>query len=265
MNALADPHRHIALPPAAPKEVLFRREWLVTNGLGGYASGSVGGVPTRRYHGLLIAALPNPAGRVMMLNTVAEQIRLPDYSRVDLGWVAPVYSTGKTIELVDFQLELGLPIWRFSGHGVTIERRVVLAYGHNTTFVMYRLLEGPPVRIELRPSLQFRGHDEPVSTAVPEAYSLHAYGARIDLAAPHNLPGLRLHLHAPQPTFVIQPMNVPDLAYATDPISRTRRRRAAATNRAASSTVPAGFARTSCPTRRSHSSHRRSRGRRSAR
>ncbi|MDQ3337689.1 MAG: amylo-alpha-1,6-glucosidase [Myxococcota bacterium] len=196
--------------------MLYRREWFVANGLGGYASGTLGGVPTRRYHGMLVAALPNPAGRVMMLNSVAEQVKLPDHTRADLGWVAPVYSSGNTLELVDFQLELGLPVWRFSGLGVTIERRVYLAYGHNTTFITYRLVEGPTVKLEVRPSLQFRGHDDLVSVAVPEAYPLHAYGARIDLSAPAPLPGLRLHLHAPKPTFVIQPMNVPDLAYETE-------------------------------------------------
>src|SRR5687768_8983778 len=126
MNAFADPHRHIALPPATGRDVLYRREWLVADGLGGYASGTIGGVPTRRYHGMLVAALPNPAGRVMMLNSLAEQVKLPDHTRADLGWVAPIYASGKTIELVDFQLELGLPVWRFSGLGVTIERRVVL-------------------------------------------------------------------------------------------------------------------------------------------
>ena len=216
MNAYADPHRHIALPPATNRDVLYRREWIVTNGLGGYASGTIGGVPTRRYHGYLIAALPNPAGRVMMLNSIAETVRFADGSRADLGWVAPIYATGRTLELVDFQLELGLPVWRYSGLGVTIERRVVLANGHNTTFLIYRLLDGPSARLELRPSLQFRGHDDPVSTAVPEAYCLEAYGARIDLKAPSPLPGLRLHMYAATPTFVIQPMMVPDLAYATE-------------------------------------------------
>ena len=48
-------------------------EWLVTNGLGGYASGTINGVLTRRYHGLLVAALPNPLGRMMMLNGVARE------------------------------------------------------------------------------------------------------------------------------------------------------------------------------------------------
>ncbi|HTI32795.1 MAG TPA: glycogen debranching enzyme N-terminal domain-containing protein, partial [Miltoncostaea sp.] len=62
---------------AVDPEAVVGREWLVTNGLGGYASGTIAGVATRRYHGLLIAALPNPLGRVMMLNRVAERIVLP--------------------------------------------------------------------------------------------------------------------------------------------------------------------------------------------
>ena len=68
---------------------LYRREWLVCNGLGGYAAGTIGGAPTRRYHGYLIAALPNPAGRVMMLNALIEQVRLPDGARADLGMDGP--------------------------------------------------------------------------------------------------------------------------------------------------------------------------------
>src|SRR5947209_17404470 len=55
---------------------LLVREWLVTNGLGGYASGTVSGVATRRFHGLLLAALPGPQGRTMMLNRLGERIRL---------------------------------------------------------------------------------------------------------------------------------------------------------------------------------------------
>jgi predicted glycogen debranching enzyme len=195
---------------------LHSREWFVGNGLGGYASGTLGDCPTRRYHGLLIAALPNPAGRVMMLNTLAEVIRLADHSRCDLGWVEPTFSAGKNLELVEFELEYGLPIWRFRGHGVAIERRIAMSYGHNTTVVTYRLLEGGPVRLELRPALQLRGHDEPVSTAIPEAYPLHALGARIEMIAPAPLPGLRLHLDGARPSFVIEPRAVPDIAYVVE-------------------------------------------------
>jgi predicted glycogen debranching enzyme len=212
----SDPRRRIELPRHATPGDVLSREWLVTNGLGGYACGTIGGRATRRYHGLLVAALPNPAGRVMMLNALAEQVRLPDLSRADLGWVAPPFTSGKLIPLVEFALELGLPVWRFSGHGVTIERRIVLAYGHNTAVIAYRLLEGGPIRLELRPSFQFRGHDDPVSTAVPEAYPLEAFGARIELKAPPPLPTLRMHLAGNRTSLVIEPRMVPDLAYVTE-------------------------------------------------
>jgi predicted glycogen debranching enzyme len=216
VGAIIDPHRHVAVPPAAPLEVLHRREWLVCNGLGGYAAGTIGGVPSRRYHGLLIAALPNPAGRVMMLNSLCEQVRFASGARADVGWCAPAFTKAQRLELVDFQLELGLPVWRFAGGDVTIERRLVMAYSHNTTLLVYRLLAGERVRLELRPALQFRGHDEPVSTAVPEAYPLIAHGARIELSTPPPLPGLRLHLTGNKPTFVVEPLLVPDLAYAIE-------------------------------------------------
>src|SRR5881296_3226271 len=82
------PLRRIAWPhadPAADPEALVTREWLVTNGLGGYASGTVSGVMTRRYHGLLIAALPAPLGRMVVLNHLLERVRLPDKRVIWLG------------------------------------------------------------------------------------------------------------------------------------------------------------------------------------
>src|SRR5215472_17584994 len=71
---------------AAPQaELLLTREWLVTNGLGGYASGTVAGVASRRYHSLLIAALPAPFGRRVMLNHLSEMLRLRDGTTVLFG------------------------------------------------------------------------------------------------------------------------------------------------------------------------------------
>jgi hypothetical protein len=61
------------------------REWLVTNGLGGFASGTAAGFPTRRYHGLLVSALPTPLGRVVMLNHLSEWLRLADGTRYAIG------------------------------------------------------------------------------------------------------------------------------------------------------------------------------------
>src|SRR5437867_4625125 len=96
------------------RELLLDREWLVTNGLGGYASGTVSGVITRRYHGLLIAALAAPLGRLVMLSHLAEQVRWPDGRRAEIGGrersgdAPDAHGTGY---LVEFRLEGGLPVW----------------------------------------------------------------------------------------------------------------------------------------------------------
>src|SRR3954471_11393256 len=110
-------------------ERLLGREWLVTNGLGGYASGTVSDVVTRRYHGMLTAALPAPFGRVVMLSHVAEQLRFGDGRRVEIGGrerVPNVDGPEGSQYLVNFRLEAGLPIWRFDIDGIVIERRVFL-------------------------------------------------------------------------------------------------------------------------------------------
>ena len=74
---MTDPIRRVERPlDARPDEPMPRREWLVTNGLGGYASGTVAGVITRRHHGLLISSLPAPLGRVVMLNHLLERVRI---------------------------------------------------------------------------------------------------------------------------------------------------------------------------------------------
>jgi len=105
------------------EEANLTREWLVSNGLGGYASGTVSGVVTRRYHGMLIAALPAPFGRIVMLSHVAEQLRFPDGRRIEVGGRERVpNATGPkgSAYLVSFRLEAGLPVWRFDIEGILI-------------------------------------------------------------------------------------------------------------------------------------------------
>src|ERR1700744_4785309 len=79
--------RHTAGTELTPEELtaLTNTEWLVTNGLGGYASCSIGGTLTRVFHGYLIAALPAPLGRTMMLNEILEEVVFPDGRRVALN------------------------------------------------------------------------------------------------------------------------------------------------------------------------------------
>src|SRR5205809_7691649 len=72
-------------PAQTSREVLLNREWIVTNGLGGYASGTISGAVTRRYHGLLIAALTAPPGRVVMWNHASEFLRFSNDDVISLG------------------------------------------------------------------------------------------------------------------------------------------------------------------------------------
>src|SRR5436190_16505390 len=103
-----------ALPEKKP-EVLLGREWLVTNGLGGYASGTVSGACTRRYHGLLIAALPAPLGRMVMFNHLGEEIKLEDrqIARLDTEELPDGTLSHHPGWLAEFRLESGLPVWHF--------------------------------------------------------------------------------------------------------------------------------------------------------
>ena len=141
----------------------------MTNGLGGYASGSVVGAITRRYHGLLIAALAAPLGRVMMFNHMSERVRFADHS---VEWLSAYGLAGKlaqaegTRHLVEFRLEAGLPTWRYRVRDITVDRTVLMPYGQNTVHVTYRLVEGAAgVRLTLRPLLGFRPHEAPVGAS----------------------------------------------------------------------------------------------------
>src|SRR3954447_26545717 len=128
---MPEPSRRITWPPpdSPDPDALVTREWLVTNGIGGYASGTVAGVITRRFHGLLIAALPSPYGRRMYLNDVAEQLRFQDGHIVQLGGEHRAHSDLRVYGrdyLREFRLERGLPVWTWDVEGVTLEKRLVL-------------------------------------------------------------------------------------------------------------------------------------------
>src|SRR6188508_2251361 len=118
-------------PTDEGRQSLVEKEWLVTNGLGGYASGTIAGALTRRYHALLIAALPAPYGRMVMLNDVWERLRWPDGRSVPLKTVIET-SGGRELDssqyLVGFRLETGLPVWTYEVDGVRLEKRVLMPH-----------------------------------------------------------------------------------------------------------------------------------------
>ncbi|HEX5047063.1 MAG TPA: amylo-alpha-1,6-glucosidase [Gammaproteobacteria bacterium] len=188
------------------------REWLVTNGLGGYASGTVGGAPARRYHGLLIAALPAPHGRRLLLGEAIERLVLPEGRQVPLA-----DADGETFGgLTEFRLELGLPIWRYEIDGIAIEKRIVLPHAQNTVHVIYRLLGGADsARLTLTLVAHNRSHDAPVNVPVPAPFVLEQLDGRYELAVP-DLPRVRVLLHGRNVAFTGERGHLPPRRYPVE-------------------------------------------------
>src|ERR1700759_5713425 len=109
---------------AVTAKTLRTTEFLVTNGLGGYASGTISGVTTRRFHGLLVSALPSPHGRTMMLNLLREEIGFADGTSLVLDEHHPRDSNvgEKGAKLAEFSLDRGMPVWRYEAGGAVIEK-----------------------------------------------------------------------------------------------------------------------------------------------
>ena len=196
----ADPTRRLPRPlDTQPYDPMPRREWLVTNGLGGYSSSTVAGVVTRRYHGLLVAALPAPLGRVVMLNHLLERVRVRGGHPLWLGdedEVAGPNAADREGHLTEFRLDRGLPVWRYAFNGVEIEKRILMPYGQNTVHVTYELVSGEgPVRLTLRPSVHFRSYEAAVDAASTQKYILTALDTGYELESSADIPPLRLVLH----------------------------------------------------------------------
>ncbi len=192
-----------------PVSALTEREWLVANGIGGYASGTLSGAITRRFHGLLVAALRNPLGRTMMLNQLTEWLELGDGRRVSLGGDGAA-------SLAEFRLELGLPVWRFEADGIVVEKRLFLPARQNTVFVRYLLVEGPPgVVLNLRPAIHVRPHEGSVSTELP-TYTLSLTDHRFELAPGDPYPPLRLHVRGARTGFVMERSEQNPIEYAIE-------------------------------------------------
>ncbi|HEV3165161.1 MAG TPA: amylo-alpha-1,6-glucosidase [Isosphaeraceae bacterium] len=201
-------------------ESLLTREWLVTNGLGGYASGTISGAATRRYHGLLIAALPAPLGRTMMLNHLSERLELPDGTMAQLTGEeragSPFQWNGAGY-LKEFRLEGGLPVWQFEVGQVVLEKRLLVPYRQNTVHISYALRSGEGnARLVIQPSAHFRGHDEPVSLALQAPYMLTAIESRYELSVAGTFPPLRLWLEGQNGAFTLEGKRIPEVLYRVE-------------------------------------------------
>ena len=150
------------------------REWLVTNGIGGYASGTVAGLLTRRYHGLLIVALKPPLGRTLLLTKLDETATYDGrtYPLFANRWAVPIlalrHERGREWDGVEpigfhhlerFHLEGTTPVWTFACADALLEKRVWMQPGANTTYIRYDLRRATaPLTLSVKAIVNYRDH-----------------------------------------------------------------------------------------------------------
>jgi predicted glycogen debranching enzyme len=135
------------------------REWLVANGIGGYASGTVAGSQTRRYHGMLVAALQPPVGRTQLVSAIDEIVHYggADFPLATHRWASDAVDPKGFLLLEDFHLEGSKPVWTYALADVLLEKRVWMRQGENTTYIQYTLVRGSSaVEMELKALVNYR-------------------------------------------------------------------------------------------------------------
>src|SRR5213596_2357357 len=161
-------------PPRCPSRVLTwgrevagdlaaaeRREWLCVNGSGGFASGTIAGTQTRRYHGLLVAALDPPLGRTLLAAQVHDSV---DYGgrtwALFCGRWAGGVAEPSGYQLVErFRLDGTTPVWTYAVAEALIEKRVWMEPGANTTYLRWRVLRArEPVALTVKALVDYRDY-----------------------------------------------------------------------------------------------------------
>src|ERR1051326_6769509 len=140
-----------------------QREWLETNGLGGFASSTIAGLNTRRYHGLFVAATQPPVGRMVLLSKLEETIVI-DGRRYELSanqYSGAVHPQGYQY-LTEFRLD-PFPVFTYEVEGIEIEKAVFMIHGENSTVIQYTVRaasESLPssLQLEVRPLVAFRDY-----------------------------------------------------------------------------------------------------------
>ncbi len=144
----------------ATLEEAEQAEWLLTNGLGGFAMGTVAGPNTRRYHGLLIAA-HDPPRRRQVVATRVDEVVMYDGQRIELAtnrWASGAVAPRGWALLDDFWLEGRTPVWRWRIGDLLLERRIAMPRGRNATSVRWTVIEAEgPVALEVRLIAERRG------------------------------------------------------------------------------------------------------------
>jgi predicted glycogen debranching enzyme len=177
------------------QDFALSREWLETDGLGGYASSTIWGLNTRRYHGLLVAALQPPAGRAVLLSKLEATVLVNGHS-FELAtnqYPGLLHPTGY-VNLQEFRLD-PFPISTWEVDGIVLEQSLFLVQGESTLAVRYRLLQGDAATLQIRPLLAFRdyhslahqnGSWNPDVQSAPQQVSVRPYGSMPPLHFLHS-------------------------------------------------------------------------------
>ncbi|MDF1487311.1 amylo-alpha-1,6-glucosidase [Tessaracoccus caeni] len=182
----------IALSPAevSDGDAVVQREWLVTNGIGGYAMGTVNGARARSYHGMLVAALQPPVGRWLMAGGLDDSVFVGDdefrfAGSAAVGEEGSIERTSPAAEL-SFHVDGGTPVWVLETPHARVEKRVFMAHGRNTSYARYTVARADqPVRLRGAATAAFRDHHQ---TSRPAEEAGHAEMGRV----PH---GVRVRLN----------------------------------------------------------------------
>ena len=146
-----------------------QKEWLVTNGIGGYAAGTISGQLTRRYHGLLIATLAPPLDQTLLLSKIEEEV---NYKGKKLALYTNHWSGEQVgephgyLQLEHFKLEGTIPVWRYAIADAWLEKRVWMQRGTNTTYIYYTLRRSNrPLMLKGKMLVNYRNHHRNTHTS----------------------------------------------------------------------------------------------------
>jgi predicted glycogen debranching enzyme len=138
-----------------------RKEWLITNGIGGYGCGTVSGILTRRYHGYLLAAAENPVDRTLLVSKIGEIVEYngQNYDLDSNLWQDQTVSPCGYLNLESFSLDGNIPVWRYAFADGLLEKRIWMDQGHNTTYIHYTVIRAKKsIKIFLKFFLNYRNH-----------------------------------------------------------------------------------------------------------
>jgi predicted glycogen debranching enzyme len=139
------------------------REWLVTNGIGGFACGTLAGTLTRRYHGLLVAALPPPWHRTLLVSKIDEAVEYDgqSYALSANRWAGGAVDPSGYRHIERFHLEGTTPVWTFACADALLEKRIWMEHGANTTYVQYTVVRARrPLALAAKVLVNYRGYHQ---------------------------------------------------------------------------------------------------------